>query len=272
MKVFVPHTEGFILRQQQRQNALLAHVIGPARLGHFPQDSIAADLASRFGGFANDFLVTKNRNRDFILFFPSWVCAEDLANREFLRLSHCKLRVFRWNPYGGAPRSRLSYKAWITIVNLPFECWSAARVAALVNGFGRFLHSDDATENFHDLAGFRCEIAMDELADIPDSLSISMADIVVTVPVRLESSTPFGGDDRSMPFVDGGPEEGGDQTDPSGRGLARRIAVGGVNAGASASREGAATGLDDSWNSFEIRDRRRVAVARGSVTGAPSRR
>ncbi len=257
MKAFVPYSDGFLTRQEQRRNALIAHVTGPARLGHFPQDTIATDLATRFGGFANDFLVTKYRQRDFILFLPSWVRAEELASRDFLRLPHCKLRVFPWNPYGGAPRSRITFKAWITIVNLPFECWSEARVAAIVSGFGRFLQADDATINFHDLAGFRYQVAVDELVDILDNLAISMGDIVVTVPVRLESTAPFGGDDRGVPFVGGGPEEGGDQTDPLGRRLARRIAIREDTEGASDSREGAAIGQDESWNSSEIRDRRR---------------
>ncbi len=98
MKVFIPLTDGFFSRQEQRRNAVLANVVGPARLRHFPQD------------------------RDFILFLLVWVRAEDLVGRETLRLPSCKLWCFHWNPYGGAPRSRLSFKAWIQIVSLPFEC------------------------------------------------------------------------------------------------------------------------------------------------------
>ncbi len=70
---------------------MLATVTGPARLGPFPQDHIATDLATRFGGFANDFLAAKFRERDFILFLPAWVRSEDLVSREFLRLPHYKL-------------------------------------------------------------------------------------------------------------------------------------------------------------------------------------
>ncbi len=150
--MFVPLSEGFIARQEHGRNAVLATIVGPARLGHFPQDTIATDLATRFGGFASDFLAAKFRDRDFILFLQAWVRSEDLVSREFLRLPHYKLRCFMWNPYGGAPRSRLTFKAWITIVNLPYECWNAARAAAIVNGFGRFLRADDATVNLHDSA------------------------------------------------------------------------------------------------------------------------
>ncbi len=110
-KVFVPLTEGFFTRQEQRRNAVLAYVVGQARIGSFPQDSIASDLAFRFGGYANDFLVSKFRARDYILFLPAWVRAEDLVNRVSLILPVCKLRIFQWRPYGGAPCSRLTYKA-----------------------------------------------------------------------------------------------------------------------------------------------------------------
>ncbi len=255
MKVFAPLTDGFFSRAEQRRNAVLANVVGPARLGHFPQGSIAEDLATRFGGLASDFLVTKYRERDFLIFLPSWVRAEDQVNRGSLRLPVCKLRCFQWNPYGGAPRSRLTFKAWIKIVSLPFECWSEARVSALVNCFGRFLRADDATVNMHDLAGFRCEVAVDDLSDIPESLAISLGDLVVTVSVRLEGSSSFGGDDRGTPFLGGDHQEGGDQTDPLGPRLARRIPACGIDA----SRDGAAVGLDESESSSRTRGQRRAA-------------
>ncbi len=65
-KVFIPLTEDYFIRQRQRQSAVLADVIGRARLGHFPQDTIANDLAARFGGFSTDFLVAKHRERDYV--------------------------------------------------------------------------------------------------------------------------------------------------------------------------------------------------------------
>ncbi len=102
-------------------------------------------------------------------------------------------------------------------------------MAAIVNAFGRFLRADDATANLHDLGGFRCLVAVDDLADIPESLAILMAEIVVTVAVRLERSSPFGGDDRGTRFVGGDHREGGDQTDPEGRRLARRVPARGAN-------------------------------------------
>ncbi len=54
-------------------------------------------------------------------------------------------------------------------------------------------------------------------------MSISMGDIIVPVTVQLERTTPFGGDDRGIPFGEGDHNKGGDQTDPLGRQLARRI-------------------------------------------------
>ncbi len=260
MKVFVPHSEGFFSRQEQRRNAVLATTVGEAHLGVFPQDTIAGDLAARFGGYINDFLVSKYRGRDFILFLPAWVRSEDLVNRGNLRLPSCTLRCFAWAPYGGAPRSRLSYKAWITIVSLPYECWTEARVSALVSCFGRYLRADDATANLHDLAGFRCEVAVDDASDIPESLAISLGDIVVTVPVRLERTAPFGGDDHGTPFLGGDHQEGGDQTDPLGNGLARRIPTRG-----SASREAVAIGPDEARSFTRIHHRRRA-------NGGPARR
>ncbi len=99
---------------------------------------------------------------------------------------------------------------------LPFECWSAKCVSAIVNSFGRFLKAADSSINMVDLVGFRCLIAVDNLAEIPESLSITLGDLLVSVFVILESTAPFGGDDRGTPFVGGDPNEGGDQSDPLG--------------------------------------------------------
>ncbi len=69
-------------------------------------------------------------------------------------------------------------------------------MSALVNCFGRYLRADAASVNMHDLASFRCQVGVDDPADIPESLAISLGDVVVTVAVRLEGSSPFGGDDH----------------------------------------------------------------------------
>ncbi len=121
-KVFVPLTEGFRIRQQQGRRAVITITCGAANLGHFPQGTIANDLAERFGGFSNDFLVARFRERDFVIFLPQWVQPEELIRRDGIRLAHCRIRCFVWNPHRDAVRDRLTYKVWIKLVNLPFEC------------------------------------------------------------------------------------------------------------------------------------------------------
>ncbi len=256
-KVFIPLTEEFFKRQAQRQCAVLADVIGRSRLGHSPQVTIASDLAARFGGFTTDFLAARHHERDFVILLPDWVRPEDLTNRGLINLAHCRLDCVPWEPYARAARSRISYKAWIRIENLPFECWSANRVSAVVNGFGRFLKADDSSTNMMDLTGFRCSVAVDDLADIPEHLAISLGDIVITVPIRIESTAPFGGEDRGIPFGGGDRNEGEDQTDPLGMQLARRVSTLGVAGGDSDSRDGYRSDQGSSWNSSELRDRRR---------------
>lgn len=258
MKVFVPQSDGFHSRQLQCENAILADVIGPANLGHFPQNMIATDLANQFGGFCNDFHVARYRERDYVIFLPQWVHAGDLVRRSLLYLAHCKLRCFSWNPHRNASRSLITLKVWIRLVNLPFECWSESRVASIVNGFGRFLKADENSLNVFDLTSFRCQIAVEDPSDIPENLAITMGDLTVPVSVVLESSTaPFGGDDRGIPFAGGDPDEGGDQTDPLGRRMARRVTNRGAPLGDRDSRDGVGPGLDDTSVSSEVRDRRR---------------
>ncbi len=128
-------------------------------------------------------------------------------------------------------------------------------MSALVNCFGLYLRADAASANMHDLAGFRCQVGVDDLADVPESLAISLGEIVVTVPVRLERSSPFEGDDRGTPFVGGDHREGGDQTDPLGRSLARRIPVRGEG---SDSRVGVVARLEESAGSSGTQGRRRA--------------
>lgn len=53
--------------------------------------------------------------------------------------------------------------------------------------------------------------------DIPENLSLTMGDLIVSVEVQLESTAPFGGDDHGIPFAGGNPNKGGDQTDPLGQ-------------------------------------------------------
>ncbi len=94
MKAFVSYSDGYLTREQQRRNAVLANVVGAARLGHFPQGVIATDLANCFGGFPNDFLVARHRVRDFVLFLSVWMRPEDLISRGTLRLDNCRLKCF----------------------------------------------------------------------------------------------------------------------------------------------------------------------------------
>lgn len=102
MKVFVPLTEGFYSRQQISRNAVLANVIGPANLGHCPQEMIADDLAQRFGGLSDDFHVARYRERDFVIFLPQWVRPDTLTSMEVVRFHHCQLRCYEWNPHRNA--------------------------------------------------------------------------------------------------------------------------------------------------------------------------
>ncbi len=237
---------------------MLADVIGRSNLGHFPQGTIASDLAARFGGFATDFLVAKCHERDYVILLPEWVRPENLICNSLIRLSHCRLQCYSWEPYRHVSRSRLEYKLWIKIVSLPFECWLASCVSAMVHGFGRFLRADTNSVNMVDLTGFRCLIAVDDPAEIPEHLSISMGDLIVSTAVRIESTVPFGGEHRGIPFAGGDASECGDQSDPQGRSLARRFPIPGAADGGEDSREGNRSGDNISWNSSEIKDRRRT--------------
>lgn len=62
IKAFVPLTEEFFERREQRRNALLVDVVGPSNLGHKRQGSIANGLARRFGGYPTDFLVARHQS------------------------------------------------------------------------------------------------------------------------------------------------------------------------------------------------------------------
>ncbi len=112
-------------------------------------------------------------------------------------------------------------------------------------------------------------MAVDDPTDIPKNLFITLGDCIVCVRVSLVSTTPFGGEDRGIPFAGGDPNEGGDQTDPRGRQLARWVDLVEGAVEASVVGAGAASDLSNSWNSSEIRDRRRgrsLEASRPAVT------
>nr|CAD1843445.1 unnamed protein product [Ananas comosus var. bracteatus] len=92
------------------------------------------------------------------------------------------------NPYCGARRPPLTYKAWIRLVSLPYECWSSRTVAALVSGFGRFIRLDDSSARMVDLSGYRCLVAVNHLSDIPENLEICFGDLSLSVLIQLERS------------------------------------------------------------------------------------
>ncbi len=204
-KAFTPLSEEYRTRHEQSGRAVMVDIIGRANLGHRPHDTIADDLAARFGGYPSDFLVAGYRDRDFVVFLPVWVRPETLLANELIRLQHCRLKCYPWEPLRNAERSRLSSKAWIRLMKLPFECWSEDRVSAMVCGFARFLHADEQSIEFGDLSGFKCLIAVDSLTDIPETLVVSMGDYIVTVPIRIEGTGPFGGEDHGIPLAGEGP-------------------------------------------------------------------
>ncbi|OAY70654.1 hypothetical protein ACMD2_25377 [Ananas comosus] len=177
----------FLQRRDQRRNAVLADVIQPANLGPEPTSTIANALARRFGGYTQDFPVSRFRERDFAIFLPEWVSAEVIARREILTLDGFWLRCFAWGPYRDARPHRMVYRAWIRLINLPFECWTVPRVAAIVCGFGRFIKADEVTKAMTDLRAFRCQIILDTLTDIPQNLSIVLGEERYPVMVHLES-------------------------------------------------------------------------------------
>uniref|UniRef100_A0A6V7QXD9 DUF4283 domain-containing protein n=1 Tax=Ananas comosus var. bracteatus TaxID=296719 RepID=A0A6V7QXD9_ANACO len=87
-----------------------------------------------------------------------------------------------WN----ARPHRSGYRAWIRLLNLPFECCTIPRVAAIVGGFGRFVKADAVSRANLDLRAFRCQIVLDSLLDVPQNLSVVLGDEVFAVMVHLE--------------------------------------------------------------------------------------
>nr|CAD1844238.1 unnamed protein product [Ananas comosus var. bracteatus] len=154
LRAFVPLFDDFTSRQNRRRNAILVDVLPPANLGRFSQDTITNELANRFGGYPNDFHVARYSERDYVLFLPEWVPTERLIRRDVLNLGAFQLRCFPWNPYRGARRPPLTYKAWICLVSLPYECRSSRSMVALIGGFGRFIRPDDFSARMADLSGY----------------------------------------------------------------------------------------------------------------------
>ncbi len=87
-------------------------------------------------------------------------------------------------------------------------------MAAIVNGFGRFLRSDDSSRNLLNFNFFQCQVAVEDAADVPENIFLTLGEVIVSVRVVLVSTTPFGGDDRRISFAGGDPNEGRDQSDP----------------------------------------------------------
>nr|CAD1838796.1 unnamed protein product [Ananas comosus var. bracteatus] len=209
LSAFVPRTDDFHTRQNRCHNAILVDVLPPKRLGHFPHETIANRLASRFRGFPSDFHVAKHRQREFVIFLPEWVPADQLIRREILSLEDLRLQCFSWNPYFGLRRASLTYNLWIRLVCLPYECWSSRTVAALVGGFGCFIRADDYSIRMVDLTGYRCLIFVTHLSDIPENLEITLGDYSLSVLIQLER---WGRRDVAIPGNP--PNERMDQHDP----------------------------------------------------------
>lgn len=244
LRAFVPLSDDFTSHQNRRRNAILVDVLPPANLGRFSQDTIANELANRFGGYPNDFHVARYSERDYVLFLPEWVPTKRLIRRDVLNLGAFRLRCFPWNPYRGAHRPPLTYKAWIRLVSLPYECRSSRSMAALVGDFGRFIRPNDFSARMADLSGCRCLIAVNHLSDIPKNLEITFGDLSISVLIQLVG--------RGNP-----PNEHADQHIPHERSSARDLHAARSDHGRYSS-DGGDSNSNTSWNSSEIHDRRRA--------------
>nr|CAD1828333.1 unnamed protein product [Ananas comosus var. bracteatus] len=118
LSAFLPLTDDFFVRQNRSRNAILVDVLPPKNLGHFPQETIANRLASRFGGFPSDFHVARYSERDYVILLPEWVQCEQLIRREILTLDDLRLCCFPWRPFLGARRAPLSYNVWIRLLTI----------------------------------------------------------------------------------------------------------------------------------------------------------
>nr|CAD1830315.1 unnamed protein product [Ananas comosus var. bracteatus] len=215
---------------------------------------------SAFVPLSEDFFARQNRRRNAML----WVPSDQLIRRELLSLDNLRLRCYPWNPYDRARRAQLTYNVWIRLVSLPYECWSSRTVAALVGGFGRFIRADDFSVRMVDLTGYRCLVSVDYLSDIPENLEITVGDSSLSVLIQLER---WGRRDAAAPGNP--PNDQTDQHDPLQRPpVAPRRSEGSIRGRRSSA--GGSSSSDASWNSSEIRDRRRAAyVPDGSTLDAP---
>nr|CAD1817277.1 unnamed protein product [Ananas comosus var. bracteatus] len=189
-----------------RGNVVLADIIQPANLGPDPASTIKTTMARRFGGYTDDFAVARYRARDFVIFLPEWVSADDLTRREVLSLNDFWIRCYPWGRYWNARPHRSRYRAWIRLINLPFEIWTIPRVAALVGGFGRFVKADANTRALTDLRAYRCQIILDSVSDVPLNLSVLLGEERFSVMVHIDSWEMIedgGGGDPPLPPQDG---------------------------------------------------------------------
>lgn len=115
-------------------------------------------------------------------------------------------------------------------------------MSAIINSFGKNLRGDDNSLNMMDLIAFRCQVAIDDSADIPENLDITLGDITVHVVAQIKKMTPFGDDNRGTSFLGRDQNEDDDHMDPSGRRLARRVNLHGKDVWANNSTEGDDTG------------------------------
>ncbi len=131
LKSFIPYSEEYIRRSDMRQNAMLVDVVQPVDLGQAPQQTLANALARRFGGYAHDFFVARYSVHDFVIILPGWVDAATLVRRHLVTLDAIWLRCYSWGQYRNARNHRPSFAAWIQLRNVPFECWTAPRIASM---------------------------------------------------------------------------------------------------------------------------------------------
>ncbi len=187
-KAYIPYTEEFLRRTDLRRNAMPVDLVQPDDLGLALQQTLANALARRFGGYFHDFFVAKYRERDYVVILPGWVSAETLIQRHLITLEDIWLCCYNWGPYWNARTHRSHFSTWIQLRNVPFECWTPARVASMISGFGRFIRADDTSKNMNDLRAYRCRIAVDDIREIPQRLAIVLGDEIIDIIVHLESS------------------------------------------------------------------------------------
>ncbi len=239
-------------------------MVQPGDLGHAPQQTLANALARRFGGYSHDFFVARYRERDFVIILPDWVSAETLVRRHLITLDEIWLRCYSWGPYWNARPHQTSFAAWIQLRNVPFECWTSARIASMVSSFERFIRADDTSKNMTDLRAYRCRIAVDDIGEIPQRLTIVLGDEVLDIAVHMESSERVrdGGGDDPPPPAPSGPNGGRRDSDP--RESLREYGRGGVGEGGGADD----TELDR-WSVISVNYGARGARRVGGDVGDP---